>query len=224
MDASDRRTARIQMVEQQIAARGVRDPRVLQAMRDVPRERFVPTAAQDLAFEDGPLSIGWNQTISQPYVVAFMIEALRLEEDDRVLEIGTGSGYAAAVLAAIASEVFSIERIAALAERATTRLADLGCSNVSVRHGDGTLGWPDQAPFDAIMVSAGGPGIPHPLKSQLKVGGRLVIPIGRSAGHQELMRVTRQSESQFEQEAIGGVRFVPLIGEEAWPEGLQEDG
>lgn len=217
MTATEMLAARTRMVEQQIAARGVRDRLVLSAMRDVPRERFVPAAAQGLACEDGPLSIGWHQTISQPYVVAFMIEALSLKGGEKVLEIGTGSGYAAAVLGEIAAEVCSVERIEELADRAAATLADVGCSNVSVRHADGTLGWLERAPFDGIVVSAGGPSVPLTLKSQLKIGGRLVIPIGSSADSQELMRVTRLSESEFQEESLGGVRFVPLIGQEGWP-------
>lgn len=208
--------ARNRMVEQQIAARGVCDPLVLHAMRCVPREQFVPADVRDLSYEDGPLSIGCDQTISQPFIVAFMTEALCLQGGETVLEIGTGSGYAAAVLATIADEVYTVERIGELAHRAATTLRSLTFENVFVQHGDGTLGWPEHAPYDAIMVSAGGPAVPPALTSQLKIGGRLVIPVGSTNRNQELVRVTRLSETEFVSEEIGSVRFVPLIGEAGW--------
>lgn len=204
------------MVERQVAARGVRAPLVLEAMREVPREAFLPHQLQEFAYEDSPLPIEAEQTISQPYIVAFMVEALDLAGGEKVLEIGAGSGYAAAVLSRIAGEVFTIERIGQLAEKAASRLADLGYSNVHVRHGDGTLGWEEQAPFDAIVVAAGGPSVPDALKQQLKVGGRLVIPVGTNPRAQELVRVTRVSEREFRSEDIADVRFVPLIGAAGW--------
>ena len=204
------------MVRHQIAARGVRSPKVLDAMRKVPREHFLPQEHGILAYEDSPLPIGKGQTISQPYIVAYMTEALALEGGEKVLEIGTGSGYAAAVLAEIAAEVFTIERIEGLAARARTVLDSLGYDNVQVRHGDGTLGWPEHAPFDGIVVTAGGPDIPDTLKHQLKIGGRLVMPVGRTTWYQELVRVTRVAEAEFETEDLVPVRFVPLIGEEGW--------
>lgn len=204
------------MVERQVAARGVRAPLVLDAMREVPREAFLPHQLQEFAYEDSPLPIEAEQTISQPYIVAFMVEALDLAGGEKVLEIGAGSGYAAAVLSRIAGEVFTIERIGQLAEKAASRLADLGYSNVHVRHGDGTLGWEEQAPFDAIVVAAGGPSVPDALKQQLKVGGRLVIPVGTNPRAQELVRVTRVSEREFRSEDIADVRFVPLIGAAGW--------
>jgi protein-L-isoaspartate(D-aspartate) O-methyltransferase len=207
---------RQRFVAEQIEARGVRDPRVLAAMRKVQRERFVPPHLRDRAYDDSPLAIGAGQTISQPYIVAFMIEALALRGGEKVLEIGAGSGYAAAVLARIAKEVFTIERIGQLAERAAANLADAGCENVRVRHADGTEGWLDEAPFDAILVSAGGPVVPQSLMRQLAIGGRMVVPVGPDQRSQELVRVTRVEEEEFEREDLADVRFVPLIGKEGW--------
>ncbi len=207
---------RERFVREQIAARGVHDPNVLTAMRKVRRERFVPEQLREEAYADTPLPIGGGQTISQPYIVAFMIEALALQGGERVLEIGAGSGYAAAVLAEIAGEVFTVERIGQLAERAAINLADAGYTNVHVRHADGTEGWADQAPFDAILVSAGGPDIPKSLMRQLRIGGHMVIPIGSDPRAQELIRVTRVAEDEYEREDIADVRFVPLIGKEGW--------
>jgi len=208
--------ARARMVEQQVASRGVGSKLVLDAMRRVPRELFVPERLRDLAYADGPLSIGEGQTISQPYIVALMVDALCLYGGEKVLEIGTGSGYAAAVLAEIAGQVYTIERIAQLALKAETILAEIGYDNVHVIQGDGTLGWPQQAPYDAIVVTAGGPEVPESLKNQLKPGGRLVIPVGTDMYSQELLRVTRVSDSEFRSENLEYVRFVPLIGEEGW--------
>jgi protein-L-isoaspartate(D-aspartate) O-methyltransferase len=210
--------AREQMVDRQILARGVQDPAVLSAMRRVPREAFVPRYLSRRAYADQPLPIGEGQTISQPYIVATMTESLRLREGDRVLEIGTGSGYAAAVLAEIAGEVYTIERLARLAESARRRLAYLGYTNVHVRHGDGSLGWAEYAPFDAIVVTAGGPEVPPSLLAQLAVGGRLVMPVGASALAQQLVRVVRTGETSYEREELGDVAFVPLIGAEGWPD------
>jgi protein-L-isoaspartate(D-aspartate) O-methyltransferase len=204
------------MVDRQIAARGVRSALVLDAMRQVPREAFLPQSLKEFAYEDAPLPIDAKQTISQPYIVAYMVEALELGGGERVLEIGAGSGYAAAVLSRIASDVYTVERIAALAEKAAATLADLNYDNVHVRHGDGTLGWAEHAPYDAIVVAAGGPSVPDSLKQQLKIGGRLVIPVGRDPRAQELVRVTRLAEDEFKTEDIADVRFVPLIGEEGW--------
>ncbi len=206
------------MVETQIAARGVRDPRVLQALREVPRDRFLPEHLAPLAYEDAALPIDEGQTISQPYIVAAMAEALELEPADRVLEIGTGSGYAAAVLARLAAEVYSVERHAALAETAARRLTELGFENVHVKHGDGTEGWPEHAPYDAIAVAAGGPEVPPPLAEQLAIGGRLVMPVGATQHAQTLIRVRRTGEHQYAREALGECRFVPLIGAAGWNE------
>ncbi len=205
------------MVRNQIEARGVRDPQVLEAMAEVPREAFVPEGMRELAYDDGPLPIGSEQTISQPYIVAAMVAALRLEPTDRVLEIGAGSGYAAAVLSRIAAAVYAVERIGDLAEGARERLERLGYDNVHVRHGDGSVGWPEAAPFDAIVVAAAGPRVPESLRRQLAIGGRMVIPVGPTRAEQHLFRLIRVDEERFEEEELDPVRFVPLLGEEAWP-------
>ncbi|MFZ5690311.1 MAG: protein-L-isoaspartate(D-aspartate) O-methyltransferase [Pseudomonadota bacterium] len=221
-DAPSRNFAaqREEMVERAIRSRGVRSKLVLDAMRAVPREDFLPAHLREFAYEDSPLPIEAEQTISQPYIVAFMIEALNLKGGERVLEIGAGSGYAAAVLSKIAGEVYTVERIGQLAEKAAARLADLGYSNVHVLHGDGTKGWPEHMPYDAIVVAAGGPKVPDALKLQLKIGGRLVIPVGTDPTVQELVRITRVSEQDFMREDLADVRFVPLVGEEGWsPDG-----
>jgi protein-L-isoaspartate(D-aspartate) O-methyltransferase len=201
---------REQMVAQQIAARGVQDARTLAAMRKVPRHLFVPPGLASEAYADHPLPIGHQQTISQPYIVAFMTEALHLDGDDTVLEVGTGSGYQAAVLAEIVSRVFSIEIVAPLAEEAGERLKSLGYANVEVRAGDGYQGWPEAAPFDAIIVTAAAPRIPEPLKQQLRDGGRLVLPVGDA--WQELVVVTRRGD-RFDEDRVLPVRFVPMTGE-----------
>jgi protein-L-isoaspartate(D-aspartate) O-methyltransferase len=204
------------LVSAQVEARGVRDALVLAAMGKVKRELFVPKALKDDAYADRPLSIGAGQTISQPYIVAFMVEALALRGGEKVLEIGAGSGYAAAILSEIAREVFTVERIGQLAETAAANLAVAGCGNVHVRHADGTQGWQEEAPFDAILVSAGAPDIPKSLQRQLAIGGRMVVPVGSDQRAQELVRVTRVDEYEFEREDIADVRFVPLIGKEGW--------
>ena len=207
---------RSDMVEHQIAARGVRSKLVLEAMRKVPREEFLPPPLREFAYEDSPLPIAEGQTISQPYIVALMADALLLRGGEHVLDIGTGSGYAAAVLAEIAANVYSVERIGQLAEKAAVRLTELGYDNVHVLHADGTKGWPEHAPYDAIVVAAGGPKIPKSLQQQLKVGGRLVIPVGTEVRAQELVRVTRVSQTEFRREDLADVRFVPLLGNEGW--------
>ncbi len=210
------------MVSQYVAGRGVRDPLVLEAMNSVPRELFVPADLQNLAYEDAPLPIAAGQTISQPYIVAYMVEALNLEAGDRVLEIGAGSGYAAAVLARIAGKVYTIERVQELAQMAKENLHRAGIDNVSVKLADGTLGWADKAPFDAILVSAGAPDVPRELQAQLKIGGRLVVPVGASTRAQELVRITRLDEENFRREDLADVRFVPLIGANGWE--VEESG
>jgi len=207
---------RAEMVERNIAGRGVRDELVLEAMRRVPRELFLPKTLREFAYEDSPLPIAGEQTISQPYIVAFMAEALMLKGGEKVLEIGAGSGYAAAVLSKIAADVYTVERLGQLADKAAATLAELGYDNVHVLHGDGTLGWPEHAPYDGIVVSAGGPQVPESLKEQLKIGGRLVIPVGADQRAQELVRVVRISNNDYRSEDIADVRFVPLIGEEGW--------
>jgi aldehyde:ferredoxin oxidoreductase len=215
----DFREERERMVETQISPRGIRDPWVLHAMRTVPRERFVPASLEDAAYDDGPLPIGEGQTISQPYVVALMTEAVEPRPGDRALEIGTGSGYAAAVLATIVSEVYTIERIAPLADGARRHLEAIGYRNVHVLHGDGTLGWPEHAPYDAIIVTAGGPFVPAPLLDQLAIGGRLIMPVGGGLHSQRLVRVTRTTADSYAREELQEVAFVPLIGKEGWRDG-----
>jgi len=212
---------RERMVREQIEARGVRDERVLAALRRVPRELFLREGLEEFAYQDTPLPIESDQTISQPYVVAYMTESLGLAGGEKVLEIGTGSGYAAAVLAEIAGEVFTVERYANLAASAAERLARLGYANVHVLCGDGTLGWPEHAPFDAIVVAAGGPEAPRSLREQLAVGGRLVIPVGATAREQRLVRITRVADHRWDQEDLIAVAFVPLVGAEGWREGAE---
>lgn len=208
---------RNRMVETQIARRGVRDPAVLAAMRQVPREAFIGAGFEEFAYEDSALPIPEAQTISQPYIVAAMAQAAEIRPEHRVLEIGTGSGYAAAVLSRIAREVYGIERHASLSEAATERFSHLGYRNIALKTGDGSQGWPEQAPFDAIIVSAGGPEVPETLKRQLKVGGALVVPVG-PRDEQRLKRVTRTAEDSYDEDDLGAVRFVRLIGVGGWSE------
>jgi protein-L-isoaspartate(D-aspartate) O-methyltransferase len=218
MGAPDERE---RMVDLQLAARGITNPRVLDAFRTIPREAFVPEELAEFAYEDAPLPIAGGQTISQPYIVAVTVDALDLRGGERVLEIGTGSGYAAAVLSRVAGEVYTVERLAPLAETARERLAKLGYENVHVLCGDGTLGWAEHAPYDAIAVAAGGPEVPTALLDQLAPGGRLVVPVGPDETSQDLVRVTRRGK-RFERESLGSVRFVPLIGAQGWPEKERE--
>lgn len=209
--------SRDSMVDQQIAARGISDPRVLAAMRDTPRESFVAEGYEHDAFRDAPLPIAAGQTISQPFIVALMAEAARIAPTDRVLEVGAGSGYASAVLARLAAHVTAVERHPTLAQAARERLRALGTPNVDIVEGDGTLGWPQAAPFDAIVVSAAAPAVPDALLAQLAEGGRLVIPVGPGPSTQDLLRLTRRDD-RFEQDSLGAVRFVPLIGAQGWKE------
>jgi len=208
---------RKKMVDSQLRSRGVRDERVLRAMEKIPRHLFVEEGLRDQAYSDHPLPIGERQTISQPYIVALMTEALSLEGTEKILEVGTGSGYQAAVLAELADRVFSIERIAKMADRARRILGSLRYSNVLIKVGDGTYGWKDEAPFDGIIVTAGAPKVPETLVAQLAVGGRLVIPVG-DRFTQTLFRVVRWSEDpgDVEKEDLGGCRFVDLIGDHGW--------
>jgi len=208
--------AREIMVRRHIAGRGVRDPWVLGAMGEVPRELFVGEHQAERAYEDAPLPIGAGQTISQPYIVGLMIEAAQIRPGDRVLEVGAGSGYAAAVMARIAGEVFAIERHVELAQLASLRFAELFYDNITLRTGDGTLGWPEAAPFDAIIAAAGGPSVPKALKRQLAIGGRLVMPVGEQSRRQRLIKLTRTAADVFEEEDLGEVVFVPLIGDQGW--------
>ncbi len=213
---SDNRAAeRKQMVEKQLVPRGIKNEAVLKSMLRVPRHLFVPDRVQAFAYHDGPLHIGEGQTISQPYIVALMLELLAPAPADRVLEIGTGSGYAAAVLSRLTAMVYTIERLANLADKARARFRALKYDNIEVRVGDGTRGWPGEAPFDGIIVSAGAPVIPRTLREQMKPGGRLVIPVG-DKNHQELLLVRRKPDGGFTEEISEVVCFVPLIGQEGW--------
>jgi len=199
-----------------IRLRGVRDQRVLQAMLRVPRHRFVPLHQRQMAYEDSPLSIGMGQTISQPYIVALMTEALTLTGNEKVLEIGTGSGYQTAILSLLSRWVYTVERIPELSQKAEETLDGLGYQNISFHAGDGTLGWPEHAPYQAIMVTAGSPKVPPSLVEQLDVGGRLIIPVGNHS-HQELLRSVKEDGSgRLRRESLGGCIFVRLIGEEGW--------
>ena len=210
--------ARQRMVDSQIARRGIRSPRLLQALRSVPRERFIAPDLHEWAYEDRPLPIAEGQTISQPYIVALMLEAAGIGPDDTVLEVGAGSGYAAAVLSRIARRVCAIERHASLADSARERLAALGFDNVELRCGDGSLGWPGDLRFDAIVVSAAGPEVPPSLAAQLAPGGRLVMPVGPPE-QQRLVRLTRRVDGGWARVDLTAVAFVALVGEEGWPEG-----
>ncbi len=214
--------ARQEMVARQIRDRGMLSPRVLEAMSTVARHEFVPVAAQGSAYSDEPLPIGGGQTISQPYMVAVMTDALRLSGTERVLEIGGGCGYQAAVLSLLAREVIVVELQPALAAASRERLARLGYANVRVEEGDGSLGWPGNAPYDAILVSAAAPAIPPPLSEQLAEGGRLVIPVG-SSDRQDLLRVVKRLGG-LAQESLCACRFVPLLGRHGWPAMVADEG
>jgi len=215
---ADFAAAREEMVRRQIEGRGIRSPRLLAALREVPREAFVPEPLAGQAYEDSPLPIEAEQTISQPYIVALMIEAAEVVPGGRVLEIGAGSGYAAAVIGRIAGEVIAIERHGELAALAAGRMKRLGYDNVRIVHGDGSGGLPDEAPFEAILAAASGSHVPDVLKRQLSVGGTLVMPIGEPGAVQMLVKVRRRAAESFVEENLGAVRFVPLIGAEGWHE------
>jgi protein-L-isoaspartate(D-aspartate) O-methyltransferase len=208
--------AREDMVRTQLIPRGIHDTRVLHAMGEVPREKFVPDPMKLYAYEDSPLGIGNGQTISQPFIVALMTEALELTGNETTLEIGTGSGYQAAILSRLSRVVYTVERIASLMEKSRNVLNKLGYANIHLKVYDGTLGWSENAPYDAIMVTAGAPAIPNPLVAQLKEGGRLVVPVGDRLS-QELIKIVRKGENYYQKD-LGGVRFVNLIGEYGWKE------
>jgi len=207
------------MVQRQIASRGITDPKILEAFRCVPREEFLSEEYRDLAYGDHPLPIEAGQTISQPYIVALMIKAAEIKPGDRVLEVGAGSGYAAAVMSRIASEVIAIERQGELVEIASERMRGLGYDNVRIVEGDGTRGWPEEAPYDAIVAAASGSHVPPPWVEQLAEGGRIVMPVGDPSWVQKLVKVTRGPAGKLITEDLGAVRFVPLIGEEGWSDG-----
>jgi len=215
MDEDKYSQARNHMVNSQLVPRGIRDPRVLAALRQVPRHRFIPASLWDQAYGDYPLPIGEDQTISQPYIVALMTEILEPRETDKVLEIGAGSGYQAAILAELVAQVFTMDRVGPLADRARETLAALGYKNIQTRWGDGTLGWPEEAPFDGIMVTAAAPQVPRPLTEQLAPGGRLVIPVGDR--YSQTLTLVRRTKDGLKFEYRGGCRFVPLIGKYGWP-------
>lgn len=215
MEEDSYRSARERMVEEQLRGRDIRDPRVLEAMRAVPRHRFVPDDLSGQAYFDGPVRLDHGQTISQPYIVALMSQLLELEGGETVLEIGTGSGYQAAVLSRLAGQVYSLERVAELARTAAQRLKELGCENVTVYERDGSGGLPEHAPYPAIIVAAAAPRVPAPLMEQLEIGGRLVVPVGSQDG-QTLELWRREDKADFSQERIAPVAFVPLLGEHGW--------
>lgn len=210
---------RKRMVHHQIRGRGIEEPDLLKAMKSVPRERFVDPKFESLAYRDGPIPIGHGQTISQPYVVALMTRALEAKPGDRILEVGTGSGYQAAVLAELDVKVFTVERHDDLADRARRTLDEVGYGNVEVITGDGSKGLSDEAPFDGILVTAAGPTIPTALLEQLKTGGHLIIPVEDKPGRQKLARITRRSDGRYDRDDLGDVAFVPLIGEQGWEKG-----
>ncbi len=210
--------ARRLMVERQIVSRGIQDPLVIDAMKNVPRHRFVEEALWAQAYSDNPLPIGEKQTISQPYMVALMTQSLQLKGGEKVLEIGTGSGYQAAILSQIVSRVYTVERISALARRARRVLDDTGCRNVNIKLCDGTIGWEAEAPFDGIIVTAGSPKVPSQYLEQLAIGGRLIIPVG-GRGSQVLKRIVRTGQGEYKEEDLLDCRFVPLIGKDGWSEG-----
>ncbi len=217
-DTATTRAKRQTMVTTQIAARGIHDPLVLEAMRTVPRHAFMPRDLQEMAYDDSPQPIGWNQTISQPFIVAYMTEALGLSGGETVLEIGCGRGYQAAILSRIAGRVFTIERVPELAHKADATFKKLKITNIDVQVGDGTLGWEEKGPFDAILVTASGPRIPAPLSEQLAIAGTLLMPVGSLRYGQKLIRQTRVTRDAFHTDDLLAVAFVPLIGKLGWEE------
>lgn len=213
--------ARRVMLKRHLAARGIHDQRVLGAMGEIAREKFVEAGQEAFAYADAALPIASGQTISQPYIVALMLQAAELKPDDHSLEIGTGSGFAAVVMARLCRDVITFERHAPLAQSARQRLEAIGIDNVEIRVGDGSQGATDAAPFDAIIVAAGAPAIPPPLRDQLEIGGRLIVPVGAQDTEQRLIRITRITANAFEEEDLGGVLFVPLIGSAGWPDDVE---
>jgi protein-L-isoaspartate(D-aspartate) O-methyltransferase len=207
---------RQKMVEEQLITRGIKDQAVIEAFKKVAREKFMLEKNRDYAYQDGAQSIDAGQTISQPYIVALMLQALKLGEEDRVLEVGTGSGYAAALLAEIAKKVYTIERIEQLAVQARKVLQELDYQNVEVKIGDGSLGWEEKAPYDAILVSAAAPYVPENMIEQLANKGRLIIPVGERGGIQQLKLITKKYNGKIKEESLEYVRFVPLLGEDSW--------
>lgn len=207
---------RSKMVKEQLIKRGIEDQAVINAFKKVEREKFMLEKNREYAYEDGAQIIEAGQTISQPYIVAVMMQALKLEENDRVLEVGTGSGYAAALLAEIVKEVYTIEKIEKLAVKAEKVLSELDYQNVEVKIGDGSLGWEENAPYDAILVSAAAPYVPENLIEQLNNGGRIIIPIGERGGIQQLKLITKKFNGRLKEESLEYVRFVPLLGEDSW--------
>lgn len=207
---------RRELVQYQLENRGINDQSVLRAMGEVPRDEFVPEQLRESAYYDGALPIGSEQTISQPFIVAAMIQALALEPGDRVLEVGAGSGYSAALMSRIVDKVYAIERHGELVERARERIRRLGYDNIEIKHGDGTRGWPEAAPFDAIVVAAAAPEVPSSLTRQLTLNGRMVIPVGTTQREQRLIQITRTGKDKFDERELEQVRFVPLIGVEGW--------
>lgn len=213
---TDYQKLRQKMVEEQLEKRGIKDSAVLNAFSKVPREKFMLETNKELAYENGAQSIDAGQTISQPYIVAYMLQALELKSSDKVLEIGTGSGYAAALLAEIAEEVYTVEKIEKLASKAKKVLLKLNYTNVEVNIGDGSLGWEENAPYDAILVSAAAPYVPEKLIEQLKNKGRLIIPVGKKRGIQQLKLIRKNYRGKIKEEKLEYVRFVPLLGEDSW--------
>ncbi|UQZ89956.1 protein-L-isoaspartate O-methyltransferase [Deltaproteobacteria bacterium Smac51] len=212
----DYRIARRKMVELQLKKRGIRDARVLETMFRVPRHLFVDEAMAAQSYSDSPLPIGHGQTISQPYIVALMVEALNLKPSDKVLEIGSGSGYQTAILAALAGEVFGVERLEAIYQRGRENLQRLGSANIHLKLDDGTLGWPENSPYDAIVVAAGGPKVPQPLVDQLAPGGRLIVPVGPTEKSQQLTLVTKDPQGVISRTPLADCRFVALVGHHGW--------
>lgn len=204
------------MVRDHLQRRGIQDEAVLNAMKTVPREEFIPEDIRHFAYQDSPLPIGHGQTISQPFIVAKMVERLELGPEDKVLEIGAGSGYGAAILSRVAKTVYTVERYESLAVRAREKLKELGYDNVHVIVNDGSLGWPDEAPYDGIVATAGAPRVPKSLKAQLAIGGRMVLPVGSVPEQQILIRLRKTDENEFSEETLEAVRFVPMVGEEGW--------